>query len=610
MGPMPGGFQVAAPAAPEGIATRTGSTTWLCSVPWAVCAITVVAAALRLAGLDSVAPNPFYDAAVRSMSLSLHNFFFGAFDPGSLLSIDKPPIDLWLQVFSVKLFGWGAFALKLPEALAGILAVPMLYDAVRRAVGPPVGLAAAAVLALAPQSVLTARSDTMDSVMMLLVIAALWLVIRAVTSPDRRRFIVFAGVALGLAFNVKLLESVIAVPALVVLYVLASQAPWRRKLTDLALAGAAFVGVGLSWAIVASLAPGSHPWPVGSSDGTVFNAIFVFNGSGRVSSAGGPSTGGPGLLRLLDKSGWHFDVLFGCVLMAALVIGLAGVLSSLRRTRSAEGRAQVLPRAFSISVAVWITVAMLVFDTIGTMHTRYLEALSPAVAIAIGYGAVTLAGLYEWRGRHGMPALAPIVIALACIAAYFAGLKPASLAGASFALVISAIGSVRLVRLGGRLGGAARWLTAGLIIASAMVFPVHESLQLVRRHANDSGGLAAARPRETTALSTFLRPRTAGVRYELAVDEPTALAPLIIRDQRPILPLTSFGGRPLIGLALLRAAIASGQVRYGLVANRPCGRTTSTHAYCTPAALWIRRHGVDVSKDAGLRGRIRLYRLT
>jgi 4-amino-4-deoxy-L-arabinose transferase-like glycosyltransferase len=102
-------------------------------VPWPICVITVIAAVLRLAQLGEVSGNQFYDAAVRSMSSSPGNFFYGAFDPSAILSIDKPPLDLWLQVISVRVLGWSGFALKLPEALGGILAVPLLYDARRAA---------------------------------------------------------------------------------------------------------------------------------------------------------------------------------------------------------------------------------------------------------------------------------------------------------------------------------------------------------------------------------------------------------------------------------------------------------------------------------------------
>ena len=70
---------------------------------------------------------------------------------------------------------------------------------------------------------------------------------------------------------------------------------------------------------------------------------------------------------------------------------------------------------------------MLVFDVIGTMHTRYLEALSPALAIAIGWAAVTLAGLFDWRGRRGSPALRAIVVALVLVCIYEGGLRPDSI---------------------------------------------------------------------------------------------------------------------------------------------------------------------------------------
>jgi len=141
--------------------------------------ITLGAAALRLIHIAQVPPDPFYDAAVRSMGLSWHNFFFGAFEPGGSVSIDKPPVDLWLQVASVKLVGFSNTSLKLPEALAGTLAVPLLFLAVRRMWSTRAGLAAAAAQAVLPIEVITSRSDTMDGVMMALIVLALYLIVRA-----------------------------------------------------------------------------------------------------------------------------------------------------------------------------------------------------------------------------------------------------------------------------------------------------------------------------------------------------------------------------------------------------------------------------------------------
>src|SRR5471030_1386448 len=85
----------------------------------AIALITLLAAVLRLWSLRAVPDDQFYDAAVRSMSLSAHNFFFGAYEPGGTIAIDKPPLDTWLQVISTQLFGFSSVALKLPPALAG-----------------------------------------------------------------------------------------------------------------------------------------------------------------------------------------------------------------------------------------------------------------------------------------------------------------------------------------------------------------------------------------------------------------------------------------------------------------------------------------------------------
>src|SRR3978361_2237717 len=163
------------PSRPRAVArslavTRAGTST-------AIVAITALAAVLRFAHFRQVPSTSFYDAAVRSMGESWHNFFYGAFEPAAQVSIDKTPVDLWLQVASTKLFGFSSVAVRLPEALAGVLARPLFYGLVRRLFGRTAGLGAAAALALLPISIVTAHSDTMDSLMMLLDVLAAWLVV-------------------------------------------------------------------------------------------------------------------------------------------------------------------------------------------------------------------------------------------------------------------------------------------------------------------------------------------------------------------------------------------------------------------------------------------------
>jgi hypothetical protein len=206
-----------------------------------------------------------------------------------------------------------------------------------------------------------------------------------------------------------------------------------------------------------------------------------------------------------------------------------------------------------------------------------------------------------------------MTVALAVVCAYSFHFRLASSSWGALSLLVAGIGAALLATAPGRPLTAGRWLVCGLVVACALAYPVHETLDLVRTDANDSGGLAATSPGNAAALSAFLMPRTRGVRYELAVDEPLQLAPMIIRDERPILPLTSYYGRPLVSLATLRRAVADGQVRYGLAARYACGPAHPAHrrfAACTAAAIWIRRHGVDVTDQVGLTGRERLYRLS
>ncbi|MGN6189797.1 MAG: glycosyltransferase family 39 protein, partial [Conexibacter sp.] len=286
-------------------------------------AVVALAAALRLWSYGRVAGNPFYDAAVRSMSLSWHNLFVGAFDPTAMSAVDKAPLDLWLQVASVKLLGWSSTALRLPELIAGIAAVALVYDLGRRLFGRAAGLAAATALAVVPASVVTARSDTMDAVMMALVLLAAVCVVRAAQAPRARlRWMLAAGVALGLAFNVKLAEALLPLPALLVLAWLALGGGRLARLRALVAAGAAFVAVALAWLVALGLAPGPKPFPIGSTDGSAWNVVFVFDGLARLglshTTAARPG-GGP--LTLFRTGTGALGMLVGSALVAALAVG-------------------------------------------------------------------------------------------------------------------------------------------------------------------------------------------------------------------------------------------------------------------------------------------------
>jgi len=245
-------------------------------------AVVALAGLLRCAGLGAMRDNSFYDAAVRSMGSSWHAFVTGAIDPSAAVSVDKPPIDLWLQVASTRLLGFGTVGLHLPEALGGTLAVLALFDLLRVLFGREAALAGALALAVLPIAVITSRSDTMDSLMAALVIAAAALAARAARG-NRPRLLIGAGALLGLAFEVKLFEALVAAPALVVLWWMGSSLPRRARAAALGGAGVAFVVVALAWLLaLPALAGAQRPWAFGSTNGSAWNATFVYDGIDRL----------------------------------------------------------------------------------------------------------------------------------------------------------------------------------------------------------------------------------------------------------------------------------------------------------------------------------------
>jgi 4-amino-4-deoxy-L-arabinose transferase-like glycosyltransferase len=558
-------------------------------------AITVAAALLRLWDFARVPPNMFYDAAVRSMSLSWHNFFFGAFEPGAQVSIDKGPVDLWLQVASVKAFGFTSIATRLPEVAAGILAIPLLYDLVRRLAGRRAGLGAAGALAVLPTAILTAHSDTMDSVMMLLDVAAAWLVV--VGARSRKVWpVVAAGAVLGVAFNVKLFEALIFLPALALLTLLALDMPLRRRALAIGGGLVAFVGVSLSWIVAASLTPLSgRPWPIGSTDGSIWSVVFGFNGIDRLrtpASQAALAYDPPGLLRFFTASGRGYATTVGTMLLAALVLGAAAAVVALARRRRGGGidRVQV---AGAVFLGTWLVLGVGVLSHMQRFQPRYLEAVSPAIAAVVGVGLAALVAAARSRGVLARAALAGAVAVIVAGASLLVHPPAAAVAVA----LVSAAACAALAVVRPRRSGA----LALLALVAVLAVPVAGALSVARAHQSDAG--LPLKTAGLASLSRFLTAHQGGARYEVASPNVDRAAPLIIRDGRPVLMLTSLYGRPLLGAAQLRQLVATGQVRYVLLGNAPCAPTG-----CAPVIRWARTHTRDVSAAAG-QPRKSLFRL-
>src|ERR671938_56307 len=96
-------------------AIRLGSVRW----SWHTVGLALTAllsAILNFYHLDQLGyANQYYAATVRSMLQSWHNFFFASFDPGGFVTVDKPPLAVWIQTASAWLFGYSSWSLLLPQ---------------------------------------------------------------------------------------------------------------------------------------------------------------------------------------------------------------------------------------------------------------------------------------------------------------------------------------------------------------------------------------------------------------------------------------------------------------------------------------------------------------
>jgi 4-amino-4-deoxy-L-arabinose transferase-like glycosyltransferase len=604
----------------------------------ALAAITAGAAALRFAHLGQVIGDPFYDGAVRSMGLSWHNFFFGAVEPSGAVAIDKPPVDLWLQVASVKLLGFGSAALKTPEALAGALAVPLLYAAVAPVFGVRAGLVSALALAVLPIEVITARSDTMDAVMMALTVLALALLVRAARS-GRTVWLLGAAAALGIAFDVKLLESVVALPGLALIAWLGLPGARRRRLVQLGLAAVVYVAVALTWLTGTLLFPAhDRPWAYGSTNGSAWNSAFVFNGVDRlegkslegVQAAYQPSRHypeatqaerdaipilPPSPTRLLDRIGPLSGERLGLEVLVGLLLGGAtlGALLWERRTRRRNTTAtdaaphgpsaqQRLRLALLAGLMLWLLTGIALFSDMSRLHPRYTEAFTPAVAATLGIG---LAWATERRGRDRLLALS---VTLLVVALYAERL----LFGTSTVWWITAAGAVGALALawsGFPRGDTLRAGVTALALVCILAIPLWASLNAVRENVSDTNPLGILHHGELEPLSAYLRAHQGSAYYEVAFDSGTKMGELVERDAQPILVLSTLEGHVFTSVARLRALVAAGRVRYAFL-DEGCGpQSPSTDPDCSAPARWVSEHGTDVSKQAGMPRAGMLWRL-
>jgi len=469
----------------------------------ALVGIAAVAALLYARNIAQAGLAPFYSVAVKSMSVSWKAFFYGAFDPGATITIDKLAGSFLPQALSARIFGFHPWSLALPQVIEGVVAVLVMYRIVRRWAGPVPGLLAAGIFAATPIAASMFGHSMEDGALtMCLVLAAdSW---QRAVMEGRLRSLCWAGVWVGLGFQAKMLQAWMILPALGIGYLLAAPAGLGRRLWHLGVAGLVMLAVSLSWIALYTFTPAAdRPYVDGSTNNSAVAMVFGYNGverfgisfPGSVAAFGGggggggprvadvptelggaPTTTAPGGARynaggfLGLSGGWtklidnRFGPEIGWLYPLALLALIAGLAGRGRARRTDQLRAGL------VMWGLWLVTFGAIYSKMGNIpHTAYMASLAPPLAALSGTGIVLFWRRYRSASRLWW--LLPLAIAVQVAWAWYLWsdfrsflpwLMPAAIVAGGIAIVVLAATRLpwralpRLPRLSGR-----RLLTAG-----------------------------------------------------------------------------------------------------------------------------------------------------
>ncbi|WP_338599419.1 glycosyltransferase family 39 protein [Saccharopolyspora sp. SCSIO 74807] len=472
--------------------------------PAALAAICLLAGALYAWGIGDSWGNSYYSAAVKSMSQSFENFFFGSFDPVGVVTVDKPPMALWVQVISVLLLGYNKVAMLLPQVLAGVAAVFLLHRTVRRWAGEHAALLAALVMALTPITVAINQDNNPDTLLVLLVVAAAYALTRALSAERASRaswWLAASAALIGCGFLTKMLQAWMVLPVFIAVYLVGRETSWTRRIADLAIAAATVLVSSFWWVAATMLWPDPKPYIGGSEDGSALDLILGYNGFGRIlggegnGGGGGGPGGGPGggfsgeagILRFAnEKLAGQISWLMP---LCALVL-IAVVVGAVLRRRAGEPFDRKRAAGWLLWGG-WLVLIWFMFSFAqGTMHPYYTTMLAPAIGAVAGAGIV--AAWRAYRAPQGKTwLLLPVGVLLTVVwAVVLVHRDPEWNVWAAYLAIgfgVLALAALLLGRSRAALGKVALTLS----LAAALVVP---SVWSVAAAASGESGMGGANP--------------------------------------------------------------------------------------------------------------------
>ncbi|WP_188187662.1 ArnT family glycosyltransferase [Nonomuraea sp. SYSU D8015] len=585
---------------------------WSHPALWAVLAIAFVLYAWGLSGNA----NSYYAAAVVSGTQSWKAFFFGALDAGSFITVDKPPLALWVMGLSARIFGYSTWSMLIPQALAGVAAVGLVHSAVRRAfsevrAGHAAALVAAVVMTLTPITVAINRDNNPDTILVLLLVLAGWFCLESLRT-GRLRSLLLAAMFVGLAFNTKMLQAYLVVPAFALTYLACARISWLKRVGHLLAAGAVLVASSAWWMVIVDLWPAdSRPYIGGSTDNSVWDLVVGYNGLGRIFGRGGAGGGGGGA-NFGGESGagrLFNDVMAGQIswLLPFCAAALAfAVVMRLRRLGDGPSGAAWLVWGG------WLAVHYVVFSfSSGGFHPYYTTAMAPAVAALSGMGVVVMWQAYRRSRAWGW--VLPLAVAVTGAWSFVVLRRTPDwapwLAWVVLGATLVAVAVLALARARAQVTAKVAAIAMAAAVVAGLAGPAAYAVTPLQSQINggnptagpSAGGMGGfGRPggmpggglpgRATgqerpsglmrggfgggvsDSLATYLVANQGSATWLVAVSSAQQASSLILSTGKPVLAMGGFtGSDPAMTVERLQVLVASGQLRYVLVGGNGGG---------------------------------------
>lgn len=595
--------------------------------------------------------NTYYSAGVKSMMMNLKNFFFVSSDPSGFVTIDKPPVGFWLQTISAKIFGFSGWSVILPQTLAGVISVWLIYYLVKRSFGTLAALVAALCLAVTPIFVAASRNNTIDNLLVLSLLLAC-LTISLAAEQGKFKYLILSLVLVGIGFNIKMVEAYMLAPAVFITYFLSSAISYKKKIKHLIFGGLVLLAVSLSWALAVDLIPASNRPFIGSStDNSVMELIIGHNGLERIGlgekytnrgnnppqeltdkdnnlqnqnrtsqnqmPAGRNGMGNnskTGITRLFTYNNLSDQISW--LLPFAIIGAIIAAMEEEVKLFNFDNKRKLSLLLWSM----WLLPEFIYFSfSKNVTHTYYLTTMAPSIAALTGIGLTTMWKLYnEESWKKWILPVAFIVnglIEILILSPNYKtsnGYKVTLLAtgilsiGASIALIIAAIirrkNSIQSEKVSRRKSNIVITSIAFIGILIAPMVWSSTTLFYPMNGSSPAAGLELASGKQGRNFSNssnlkliqFLEANKQNEQYLVAVPSAmTYASDLILKTGEPVMTIGGFSGSDkIISLDEFKQLVSQGAVRYALVSSggRMGGRSGESNSN-NDIMSWIKANG-------------------